>query len=69
MTSNDEAAHAASEVHAASETNLNIPLVSSQGAGDAVGVKAATQETPPHSATARADGRGYPTGSDRDSRD
>ena len=43
MTSNDEAAHAISEAHAASETNLNIPLVSSQGAGDAVGVEAATQ--------------------------
>ena len=52
MTSNDEAAHAASEVHAASETNLNIPLVSSQGAGDTVGVETATQETPPHGATA-----------------
>ena len=39
MISDDEAAHAISEAHAASETNLNIPLVSSQGAGDAVGGK------------------------------
>jgi hypothetical protein len=52
MTSNDEAAHAASEVHAASETNLNIPLVSSQGAGDAVGLNLLAKATRLRSSTA-----------------
>ena len=62
MTSNDEAAHAASEVHAASETNLNIPLVSSQGADNALSVEAATQDTPPHGATAGPTGEVTPQG-------
>ena len=52
MTSNDEAAYAAVAVHMASETNLTIPLISSRGTGDAIGVEATAKATQLPSGTA-----------------